>query len=58
MDRNSKTGGKKPLGMALTGSPKAKPAISFEPRTLTPSERDFLRRDLRNTIAEARAVKV
>jgi hypothetical protein len=28
------------------------------PRMLTPSEREFLRRDLKNTIEEAKAVKV
>jgi len=58
MDRKSKSGGGKSLTMALSASPKAKRDISFEPRMLTPSEREFLRRDLKNTIAEARATKL
>ncbi len=58
MDNNSKLGGSKPLATTSTGSRKVKPGISCVPRILTPSERDFLRLDLKKTIAEARAVKV
>ena len=57
MAPNSKSGGKKPSVTASTSSQKAKHAISFAPRTLTPSECEFLRRDLKNTVAEARLVK-
>ena len=39
-------------------SPKAKDDISFVPRMLTPSERAFLRRDLKSTIEIARKVKI
>ena len=46
------------LCLSDNGSQKVKPEISFVPRILTPSERNFLRQDLKNTIAEARTVKV
>ena len=55
---NSKIGGNKSSATALIVSRKTKGAISFVPRMLTPSEREFLRRDLKNTIEEAKAVKV
>jgi hypothetical protein len=58
MDTKLKTGGKKPLATPSTGSQKVKPAISFVPRMLTPSEQEFLRQDLKNTLAEARAIKI
>lgn len=58
MDKKSKTGGTKSSATALPVSRKAKHDISFVPRMLTPSEQDFLRQDLRETIEIARKVKV
>ncbi len=58
MDAKSKTGGYKTSATASTASRKARQGISFVPRMLTPSERDSLRQDLKNTIEVARSVKV
>ena len=44
--------------VSAPASRKARQGISFVPRMLTPSERDLLRQDLKNSIEVARAVKV
>jgi hypothetical protein len=58
MDKKSKTGGTKDSATIFEVSRKAKQDISFVPRMLTPSEQDFLRQDLRETIEIAKKVKV
>ena len=58
MDTKSKNGGEKIPATDSNASPKARPDISFEPRMLTPSEQNFLRQDLRDTIEAAKKVKV
>jgi len=58
MEKNLKAGGAKATVMALTNSPKAKPATSFAPRMLTPSEIAWLKLDLKQSLEIARATKV
>lgn len=58
MEDKSKIGGPEHSATTSSASPKAKDAISFVPRMLTPSERAFLRRDLKSTIEIARKVKI
>ena len=58
MKRSLKVGGAKDSVTALTNSPKAKPATSFVPRMLTPSEIAWLKLDLKQSLEIARATKV
>lgn len=58
MGKNSKTGGLKPSATISPKAPKVKPDIFFEPRMLTPSEQNFLRQDLRQTVEAAKRTKV
>lgn len=58
MDKKSKAGGTKDSVTLSTVSQKAKRDISFVQRMLTPSEQEFLRQDLRETIEIAKKVKV
>jgi len=53
-----KSGGPKHSATTSVASPKAKDDISFVSRMLTPSERAFLRQDLKSTIEIARKVKI
>ena len=57
MDKTLKSGGPKTSGTTLAASLKAKGGISFVSRMLTPSERVFLRQDLKTTVDIARTVK-
>jgi hypothetical protein len=58
MEKNLKAGAAKASATALTNSPKAKPATFFAPRMLTPSEIEWLKRDLKQSLEIARAIKV
>lgn len=58
MEKNLKAGGAKASVTDLTSSPKAKPATFFAPRMLTPYEIAWLKRDLKQSLEIARAVKV
>ncbi|MSP97494.1 MAG: hypothetical protein EXR29_09795 [Betaproteobacteria bacterium] len=53
-----KFGGLKHSATTSAASPKAKESISFVSRMLTPSERAFLRQDLKTTIDIARKVRI
>ena len=58
MEDKLKSGGPKHSATTSAVSPKAKDDISFVSRMLTPSERAFLRQDLKSTIEIARKVKI
>jgi len=58
MGKDSKIGGRKTAATTSPASPKVKHALSFVSRMLTPSERNLLKQDLKDTVEIARKVKV